>query len=117
MGRIEKQKRQLIEEANKRLLMEQNESVEVEVRGPMQDECDNCDEEQLIYVIYDLLKNNISDSTDISTESETNAVYDIQNYKNVDNVKELVDSKLKKLFPQKQILCNVQNNKIFCEIK
>ena len=35
----------------------------------------------------------------------------------VDNVKELVDSKLKKLFPQKQILCNVQNNKIFCEIK
>ena len=98
----------------RRVITEQESTVNIRINGAVQEECGICDGDQISYVILDTLRT-ISDTTQITSEDKTYAEYDIQNYTDVNNVKSVLEPKLKEI-TGKQITCVVNGNNLTCNI-
>lgn len=98
----------------RRVITEQENSVTITINGAVQEECDTCDGDQISYIILDTLRT-ISDTTQITSEDKTYAEYEIQNYTDVNNVKSVLEPKLKEI-TGKQITCDVNGNNLTCQI-
>ena len=98
----------------RRVITEQENAVTITINGAVQEECGTCNGDQISYVILDTLRT-ISDTTQITSEDKTYAEYDIQNYTDVNNVKSVLEPKLKEI-TGKQITCDVNGNNLTCQI-
>ena len=98
----------------RRVITEQENAVTITINGAVQEECGTCNGDQISFVILDTLRT-ISDTTQITSEDKTYAEYEIQNYTNVNNVKSVLEPKLKEI-TGKQITCVVNGNNLTCNI-
>jgi hypothetical protein len=98
----------------RRVITEQESTVNIRINGAVQEECDTCDGDQISYVILNTLRT-ISDTTQITSEDKTYAEYEIQNYTDVNKVKSVLEPKLKEI-TGKQITCVVNGNNLTCNI-
>ena len=99
----------------RRVITEQENAVTITINGAVQEECDTCNGDQISYVILNTLRT-LSDTTKNTSEDETYAEYEIQNYTDVNKVKSVLEPKLKEI-TGKQITCDVIGNNLTCNIK
>ena len=99
----------------RRVITEQESTVNIRINGAVQEECDTCNGDQISYVILNTLRT-LSDTTKNTSEDETYAEYEIQNYTDVNKVKSVLEPKLKEI-TGKQITCDVIGNNLTCNIK
>ena len=98
----------------RRVITEQESTVNIRINGAVQEECGICDGDQISFVILDTLRT-ISNTTQITTEDKTYTEYEIQNYTDVNKVKSVLEPKLKEI-TGKQITCDVNGNNLTCQI-
>ena len=99
----------------RRVITEQENAVTITINGAVQEECDTCNGDQISYVILNTLRT-LSDTTKNTSEDETYAEYEIQNYTDVNKVKSVLEPKLKEITGE-QITCKVIGNNLTCNIK
>ena len=113
----------------RRVITEQEISVNVIIRGDVQKECDTCPkeedkEEQISYLIFDFLRKTSLDPKDPykkfavrdGSYDDTYANFEIEKYTgDINNVKSTLETKLKEI-TGKQITCTVNGNNITCQI-
>jgi hypothetical protein len=98
----------------RRVITEQENTVTITINGAVQEDCDTCNGDQIVFVILDKLRT-ISDTTKNTSEDKTHAEYVIQNYTDVNNVKTVLEPKLKEITGE-QITCTVNGNNLTCQI-
>ena len=98
----------------RRVITEQENAVTITINGAVQEECDTCNGDQISYVILNTLRT-LSDTTKNTSEDETYAEYEIQNYTDVNKVKSVLEPKLKEI-TGKQITCDVNGNNLTCNL-
>ena len=98
----------------RRVITEQQNTVTITINGAVQEECGICNGDQITFVILDTLRT-ISDTTKNTSEDEKQAEYEIQNYTNVNNVKTVLEPKLKEITGN-QITCVVNGNNLTCNL-
>ena len=98
----------------RRVITEQENAVTITINGAVQEECDTCNGDQISYVILNTLRT-LSDTTKNTSEDETYAEYEIQNYTDVNKVKSVLEPKLKEI-TGKQITCTVNGNNLTCNL-
>ena len=99
----------------RRVITEQESTVNIRINGAVQEECDTCNGDQISYVILNTLRT-LSDTTKNTSEDEIYAEYEIQNYTDVNKVKSVLEPKLKEITGN-QITCDVIGNNLTCNIK
>ena len=113
----------------RRVITEQEITVNVIIRGDVQKECDTCPkeedkEEQISYLIFDFLRNTSLDPKDPDKKfavrdgsyDDTYANFEIEKYTgDINNVKSTLETKLKEI-TGKQITCVVNGNNLTCNI-
>lgn len=113
----------------RRVITEQEITVNVIIRGDVQKECDTCPkeedkEEQISYLIFDFLRKTSLDPKDPDKKfavrdgsyDDTYANFEIEKYTgDINNVKSTLETKLKEI-TGKQITCVVNGNNLTCNI-
>ena len=113
----------------RRVITEQEITVNVIIRGDVQKECDTCPkeedkEEQISYLIFDFLRNTSLDPKDPDKKfavrdgsyDDTYANFEIEKYTgDINNVKSTLETKLKEI-TGKQITCVVNGNNLTCNL-
>lgn len=106
----------------RRVITEQEISVNVIIRGDVQKECDTCPneedkEEQISYLIFDFLRNTYKPlAVRDGAYDDTYANFEIEKFTgNINDVKSVLEPKLKEI-TGKQITCVVDNNYLTCQL-
>lgn len=113
----------------RRVITEQEISVNVIIRGDVQKECDTCPkeedkEEQIIYLIFNFLRKTSLDPKEPDKKfavrdgsyDDTYVNFEIEKYTgDINNVKSKLETKLKEI-TGKQITCDVNGNNLTCHI-
>lgn len=106
----------------RRVITEQEITVNVIIRGDVQKDCDTCPkeedkEEQIIYLIFDFLRNTYKPlAVRDGSYDDTYANFEIEKYTgDINNVKSTLETKLKEI-TGKQITCTVNGNNLTCQI-
>ena len=98
----------------RRVITEQESTVNIRIDGAVQEECDTCNGDLISYVILNTLRT-LSDTTKNTSEDEIYAEYEIQNYTDVNKVKSVLEPKLKEITGE-QITCTVNGNNLTCNL-
>lgn len=106
----------------RRVITEQENSVNIIINGAVQKECDTCPneedkEEQISYLIFDFLRNKYKPLAVRDVEyDDTYANFEIQKFTgNINDVKTVLEPKLKQI-TGKQITCTVNGNNLTCDL-
>lgn len=113
----------------RRVITEQEITVNVIIRGDVQKDCDTCPkeedkEEQISYLIFDFLRKTSLDPKDPDKKfavrdgsyDDTYANFEIEKYTgDINNVKSTLETKLKEITGE-QITCTVNGNNLTCNL-